>query len=61
MLNITLKRGDVLHVVFSDGTNGIIKASGRCEFDIHFPRSIKITRESGTFTNTPNLIKRNQK
>ncbi|HHS9618823.1 TPA: hypothetical protein ACTXAA_000468 [Raoultella planticola] len=60
MLKITLKRGDALHVVFADGTNGIIEACARCELDLHFPQSVRITRENGAFRNKPNLIKRNQ-
>ncbi|EPG4139473.1 MULTISPECIES: hypothetical protein [Klebsiella/Raoultella group] len=61
MLKLTLKRGDALHVVFPDGTNGIIEACARCELTMHFPRSAKITRENGAFLNKPNLIKHNQK
>lgn len=61
MLKLTLKRGDAIHIVFPDGTNGIIEACARCEFDFHFPRNVKITRENGAFRNKQNLIKPNQK
>ncbi|EPY1562897.1 hypothetical protein ACW9S2_005609 [Klebsiella michiganensis] len=61
MLKLTLKRGDAIHIVFPDGTNGIIEACSRCEFSFHFPRNVKNTRENGAFRNTQNLIKPNQK
>lgn len=31
MLKLTLKRGDAVHLVLADGTNGIIEARSRCE------------------------------
>lgn len=61
MLKLTLKRGDAIHIIFPDGTNGIIEACARCEFDFHFPLSVKITRESRAFRDKPKQIKPNQK
>lgn len=60
MLKLSLKRGDAVHVVFSDGSNGIIEARSRCELGMHLPKSVKVTREKGAFL-PANLIKRNQK
>ncbi|EAM8673178.1 hypothetical protein E1B77_20605 [Salmonella enterica subsp. enterica] len=60
MLKLTLKRGDAVHLVLADGTNGIIKALGRCELGMYLPESVKITRQKHAFT-PQNLIKPNQK
>jgi len=60
MLKLTLKRGDAVHVVLPDGTNGIIEARSRSEIWMHMPTSIKLTRQPGAFL-PENLIKRNQK
>lgn len=60
MLKLTLKRGDAIHVVLPDGSNGLIEARSRCELGIHMPDSVKVTREKGAFL-PENLIKRNQK
>lgn len=59
MLKLTLKRGDSVHVVFPDGTNGIIEARSRSELGLHLPENVKVTREKGAFLKD-NLIKRNQ-
>lgn len=60
MLKLTLQRGDAVHIVLPDGTNGIIEARSRSEIGLHLPEAVKVTREKGAFTNK-NLIKRNQK
>ncbi|HFZ1111785.1 hypothetical protein [Citrobacter koseri] len=60
MLKLSLKRGDAVHVIFSDGSNGIIEARSRCELGMHLPSTVKVTREKGAFI-SENLIKRNQK
>ena len=59
MLKLTLKRGDAIHVVLPDGSNGLIEARSRCELGVHLPDGVKITREKGAFI-PENLIKRNQ-
>lgn len=59
MLKLTLKRGDAVHVVFPDGTNGVIEARSRSELGLHLPENVKVTREKGAFLKD-NLIKRNQ-
>ncbi|SMG60201.1 MULTISPECIES: hypothetical protein [unclassified Cedecea] len=60
MLNLTLKRGDAIHVVLPDGRNGVIEARSRCELGIHLPENVKVTRQKGAFP-SQNLIKHNQK
>ncbi|HGT9291792.1 TPA: hypothetical protein ACM21U_004514 [Enterobacter kobei] len=60
MLKLTLKRGDAVHVVFPDGTNGIIEARSRSELGLHLPVNVKVTREKAAFLDGK-LIKRNQK
>lgn len=60
MLKLTLKRGDAIHVVLPDGSNGLIEARSRCELWVHLPDNVKVTREKGAFL-PENLIKRNQK
>lgn len=49
MLKLTLKRGDAVHLVLADGTNGIIEARSRCELGLHLPENIKVTREKSAF------------
>lgn len=60
MLKLTLKRGDAVHLVLADGTNGIIEARSRCELGLHLPENIKVTREKSAFT-PQELITPNQK
>ncbi|MXS61940.1 hypothetical protein GTI59_10060 [Escherichia coli] len=60
MLKLTLKRGDAVHLVLADGTNGIIGARSRCELGLHLPENIKVTREKSAFT-PQELITPNQK
>ncbi|AGR58151.1 TPA: hypothetical protein PP061_002018 [Salmonella bongori] len=60
MLKLSLKRGDAVHIVFADGSNGIIEARSRCELGMHLPKNVKVTREKSAFL-PENLIKRNQK
>lgn len=60
MLRLSLKRGDAIHVVLPDGSNGIIEARSRCDLGLHLPDSVKVTRQKGAFL-PENLIKRNQK
>lgn len=60
MLKLSLKRGDAVHVVFADGSNGIIEARSRCELGMHLPKKRKgYARERRIPPR--NLIKRNQK
>ncbi|MGK0735972.1 hypothetical protein ACSFCT_04145 [Yokenella regensburgei] len=60
MLRLSLKRGDAIHVVLPDGSNGIIEARSRCDLGLHLPDAVKVTRQKGAFL-PENLIKRNQK
>ncbi|EEZ4393226.1 hypothetical protein E9K75_003986 [Escherichia coli] len=60
MLKLTLKRGDAVHLVLADSTNGIIEARSRCELGLHLPENIKVTREKSAFP-PPELITPNQK
>lgn len=61
MLKITLMRGDAMHIVLPDGTNGIIEARSRCELGVHLPKEVKVTREKGFRPPAENLITHNQK
>lgn len=61
MLKLSLRRGDAVHVILPDGTNGIIEALSRCELGMHMPPAVKLTREKAAFSPPPNLITRNQK
>ena len=41
MLKLTLKRGDAVHLVLADGTNGIIEARSRCELGLHLQKTLR--------------------
>ncbi|EHD22104.1 hypothetical protein BrE312_2728 [Brenneria sp. EniD312] len=58
MLKMSAQRGDVIHVVFSDGQNGMIMIQSRSELAFHFPQSVRVSREK---RQAKNLINRNQK
>ncbi|GKX48015.1 hypothetical protein Pcaca03_29030 [Pectobacterium carotovorum subsp. carotovorum] len=45
MLKMSAQRGDVIHIFFADGRNGMIAVQSRSVFAFHFPPDVKITRE----------------
>lgn len=59
MLRMYLAKGDAVHVVFPDGSTGIIEAESRGELVFHFPQKVKLAREKGGFKEK--LITHNQK
>lgn len=45
MLKMSAQRGDIIHIVFSDGRNGMIAVQSRSVLALHFPADVRITRE----------------
>ncbi len=45
MLRIFAQRGDTIHIVFPDGSNGMIGVTARCYLEFRFPQTVRIKRE----------------
>ncbi|MGQ5288492.1 hypothetical protein ACULN0_03910 [Pectobacterium actinidiae] len=58
MLKMSAQRGDVIHIVFADGRNGMIAVQSRSVLALHFPADVRITRER---RQPEKLINANQK